>query len=133
VIQVAQPLEHGPPDPVAGNFAAGRSQVFFDADHDCVDRVVVETAGPGVRDPGAQLRAIERLDFTRPLAHHHGDVLDPFIGRVAPSAHEALTAAPNRGTVLGQTRVDDLVVIRSAIRALHDRKLQLADWTRGRS
>jgi hypothetical protein len=75
----------------------------------------------GELDPGDHLLPIEGL-AAAVLLHHHGeDLFDALVGGEAPFATEALTAAPDDGTLVGEARVDDLVLELGAERALHER------------
>src|SRR5450631_3151945 len=90
------------------------------------------TALAGLADPGQDLGPTERFSGTGPLDDSQDGRLDR---REAPAALGALPPAPDRGAVVGSSRVDDPGVVMSAERAVHaglqlvrDGPLSRAGW-----
>jgi len=57
--------------------------------------------------------------IARPLHHDERDFLEPFEGREAPVAAQALAPAADGRPIVGDARIDDLVVEVAAGRAPH--------------
>ena len=96
------------------------AELLFDSRHDRVDR----RRRRGGRARPARCRPaawpVERLDVAPTLAHEQRRVLDPFVGGEATTAGQALPPAPDRARLVGEARVDDLVVVRPAVRTAHE-------------
>ena len=74
----------------------------------------------GGADAGDDLVVVERLAPAVALHDHRQDLFDPLVGGEALRAGVALAPATDHLAVLGQARVDDLVLAVRAERALHD-------------
>ncbi len=121
VVEPAEPLEHGHPDPVARDLAADCPQLLFDVGDQPVDRGVVEASGRGALDPGTELRRQERFGRARPLADDEGRFFDPLIGREPATARQAFAPTTNGHRLRRLARVDHLVVVRPAVRTAHEK------------
>ncbi len=132
-IEPTQALEDRHADAIAGNLAARGAHLLLDVGDDGVDRRFVEAATRRAFDTGADLRAIERLGEPRALAHEHRDFLDPFVRGVAAATRETFTPAADRDRVLDESRIDDLVVVRAAVRTTHTPTVTGADVGRAAS
>src|SRR5712671_4287418 len=73
----------------------------------------------GKLDAGDHFVAIEVLAAAVLLHHHREDLLHPFVGGEAPLAAQAFAPPPDHRALVGETRVDDLVLQLGAERAFH--------------
>src|SRR5262245_35814919 len=119
MVEGAQPLEHGHTNLVGADLVAGRAELLFDVGDHAIEHRVVEPARAGTLDPGAQLRAIERLRDAGTLADGQRDILDALVRRVPPTARQALPPSSDRGTLFRNARIDDLVVVLTAVGTPH--------------
>src|SRR5688572_17202112 len=121
VVEQPQPLEHGQAEALARGLGALTTDLLLHLGGQRRDRALLDRAvGDGALDAGGELVAVERLALPRPLHDHQRDLLEPLVGRPPAAADEALAPAADRRAVLGQPRVDDLVVDSLAERAPHD-------------
>ena len=99
----------------------------------CVDRRRVE---PAVADRSMPARSLARSNGSvapDALARRaSGDLLDPLVGREPAAARQALAPAPDRDRLVGQARVDDLVVVRPAVGTAHETTVIRFDLRGGR-
>ena len=107
-------------DPVARDLASSRPQLLFDARDEVVDGRIVQPPRGRPLDPRSQLARVERLRRPGALADEQRRLLDPLVGREATTARQALAAPADGSRLLGQARVDDLVVIRPTGGTAHE-------------
>src|SRR4051794_4158304 len=118
-----QPIEDGEADLLAGELDALQSQCLLDLDPEGLEPLVGDRPVLARRpETGDDLGPIERLALTRPLHHHERRLLHPLERGETTSALEAFAAPADGAAVVGQTRVDDLVIDARAAGAAHARR-----------
>jgi hypothetical protein len=126
VVEGPEPLEYRHTDPVARNLEPDGPELLFDVGDELIDRCIVETPVSRALDPRPELDAVERFDRATALGNEQRCFFDPFVGGEPPTARKTLATATNRRSFLTDTRVDNLVVVRSAVRTAHENTLILS-------
>jgi hypothetical protein len=119
-VQDLEALQDAEAQTLAPDLGATGSGFLLDLSREGFDGLGSDgAAGDGPVDASDELGALEGLAFPGALHHHERELDDPLLGREPASAGKALASAADRGTVVGGTGIDNLVVVGQAERAAH--------------
>src|SRR5680860_1403371 len=120
-IERPQPLQHRQAHLVGANLEPDPAQLLFDLGGQRLDRVGLDrSVDRGAGDPGGDLRSIERVLLPGALDREQGQLLEPLVRGESAAAHETFAATPDRRVLLGEARIDHLVISGTAVWTTHD-------------
>jgi hypothetical protein len=103
-VEGPETFEDGDAEPIARDFGATGSGFFFDVGGEGFHGGGVDgTAGDCPFDAARQLGPLEGFALAGAFDDDEGELDDPLLGREAPSARQALSAASHHATVVGGT------------------------------
>src|SRR5829696_6758091 len=118
-VQGSQALQDGQADGLAWDLGAELAHLLLDLGRDLVDRTLDRAASHRLGDAAGELRPDERLLDSGALGDDERERVDPLVGGEPAPAAEALPAAPDGVTLVGDARVHDLVVVLPAVGTPH--------------
>src|SRR5436190_6150521 len=120
LVELTQPLQHRLTDLLGAGLAAARSDRFLELGRQLLHLLDGDRPVLGRRlHAGHDLGPIERLPVARTFDHRQAGFFHALEGGEAPAARQALPSPADGTAVVGEPRVDDLVVEARARRASH--------------